>query len=150
MTTRVLGAIGLLFLTGCATPSVLTSLPTTHPGSAGGEVAAPPPPSDTLSVAMADPVLPGRAARPVADHSGHETKGGDGHEMHGAAAAAAESPGADAPAALYVCPMHKDVTATNPNDRCPKCKMKINKRVKAKPAAQADEHAGHGAHGGQK
>src|SRR5438045_2323063 len=39
-------------------------------------------------------------------------------------------------AALYACPMHPDVTSTNPNDLCPKCHMKINKAVKPSPATR--------------
>ena len=54
---------------------------------------------------------------------------------------------------LYACPMHSEITSANPNDKCPKCKMKINKPVKAAPSpatAPADGgHVGHGnEHGG--
>jgi hypothetical protein len=50
--------------------------------------------------------------------------------------------------------MHPEVTSTNPNDRCPKCNMKINKPVKAPTpaattrAAPPTDHTGHEAHGG--
>ena len=133
MTTRVFTALGLLLLAGCASDPILTELPTTHPASPGGVVATLSPASDTLSVAAADPVSPGGAANPVADHSGHAMTHGDGHGAHPEAAANAEAPGApaDATAQLYVCPMHKDVTANDPSDRCPKCKMKVNKPVRA-------------------
>ena len=30
---------------------------------------------------------------------------------------------------LYACPMHAEVTSRNPNERCSKCGMKINKPV---------------------
>ena len=36
---------------------------------------------------------------------------------------------------MYACPMHADVTSTNPNDKCPKCGMKINKPLKPTSAA---------------
>ena len=88
----------------------------------------------------------------------------DSHDGHGTAPAspppAASQPSATHGAAsqtLYACPMHKEVTSTNPEDRCPKCNMKVNKPVKqatgasTTPAAPAgagkathgNEHGGH-------
>lgn len=60
--------------------------------------------------------------------------------------------------ALYACPMHPEVTSTSPNERCPKCGMKINKPVKpaatapaAAPAAgNAPAQHEHDHHGGDK
>ena len=81
----------------------------------------------------------------------------DTHEGHGTTAAspapATSQPKSRQGAAnqtLYACPMHPEVTSTNPNERCPKCNMKINKPVKqaaapsTAPAAPAGGHAGHG------
>jgi hypothetical protein len=51
--------------------------------------------------------------------------------------------------------MHSEVTSTNPNDRCPKCGMRINKPVKpttapaANPSAPSAEHQ-HDRPGGNK
>jgi hypothetical protein len=45
--------------------------------------------------------------------------------------------------AMYACPMHPDVTSTDPNAPCPKCGMKINwpvKRSTTAPAAPAHQH----------
>jgi hypothetical protein len=62
----------------------------------------------------ANPDAPSAAVAPSTDvHAGHH---------HGDAAPAA--------AQLYQCPMHPEVTSTNPEDKCPKCGMKINQPVK--------------------
>jgi len=50
--------------------------------------------------------------------------------------------GAAIVAGLYQCPMHPEVRSNNPNDRCPKCNMKINKPVKAA-TMPAGGHEGH-------
>lgn len=36
---------------------------------------------------------------------------------------------AQAPVALYMCPMHPDVTSNDPTARCPRCGMLINKPI---------------------
>jgi hypothetical protein len=80
------------------------------------------------------------AAMPGMSHGdmGHEGRAVSGAPTrpHGAAAT---SP---AGGMLYACPMHPEVTSTNPNDRCPKCGMKINKPVKSTTAPAATPSAG--------
>jgi hypothetical protein len=34
-----------------------------------------------------------------------------------------------APGAMYACPMHPEVTSNDPNAVCPKCGMKIDKKI---------------------
>jgi hypothetical protein len=57
-----------------------------------------------------------------------------------------ETPGqqaADGPA-HYQCPMHPEVTSSDPDRRCPKCNMKINKSVGG--TDSPTHHEGHGGH----
>lgn len=99
-------------LAGCSGPPV-RPLAATHPASADGPtgmVVAP------RAVAIVQP-----PAQPMA-HGEHRTA----------------SPPQPAPApadaldqALYMCPMHPEVTSTDPNARCPECGMRINKRIEA-------------------
>jgi hypothetical protein len=42
------------------------------------------------------------------------------------------------PAFHYVCPMHEDVTSKKPG-KCPKCKMKLEKKKVKEPAKPADQ-----------
>ncbi len=157
----------LFALGGCATQSPLQPLPTDHPAHPEAAVASAAPPSMTLAVN--EPVRSASPKTPAMDHGSSGMKHGaglmrhDDHASHGTAAppppAAASQPsaaqGATGPA-LYACPMHPKVVSTNPNDRCPECKMKINKPVKqaaapsSAPAAPAGaDHAAHGhEHGG--
>jgi hypothetical protein len=66
------------------------------------------------------------------DHASRAGSGAQGPA--GAGNTAATSPAAGT---LYACPMHPEVTSTNPNGRCPKCGMTINKPVKAAATAPA-------------
>ena len=136
-----------LFAGGCATTESNTELPLTHPANPAAASAPLPRGSTTLDVAMADPVLPARESAPAGADVGGTDHAAMGHGAHGAGHAAAPAAQASGQT-LYVCPMHPEVTATNPNDRCPTCNMKINEPAKGKAQAAAPKNAAHDGHGG--
>jgi hypothetical protein len=93
---------------GCAGPVQIVQPGPDHPANPASAVAPLPPASTTLATNASVTSL-------------GETPG-----------VASPQPSTTSPAGtLYACPMHPDVTSTNPNERCPKCGMKINKPVKA-------------------
>lgn len=160
--------IALASLAGCTASNVPSQLSRDHPASPAADQTPPPPRSTTLAVSHAA-ALP---KPPAAD----QASGSGGHDHATTASPAAPSPGpfhvhnpGDArPTAggasqaavggkLYVCPMHPEVVSADPNARCPKCSMKINKpkagavptaagapaTVPSTPATQSG-HSGHG------
>lgn len=184
MLLRITSALGVLFLAGCAaTPSQTTSGPD-HPANPDAPAAPLPAVSSTLAIgpapqtaAMSSPEAEGGGG-----HAGHESSGAmsgsqettgqqmpDGvmvpddagaHATQGAPSqesSAAPLVGASGGIAKYACPMHPKVVSAKPTDKCPICKMKINKPIKSgampstKPAAaprQSGADAAQGQHGG--
>ena len=178
MATRMsLIALGAILLAGCAVPSSPPALSADHPANPDAAAASAPAPSMTLAVnepgGSASPAdMPGMqhdmgAMQEGSGQMNHGASGAGpgtpdmpqaGHEGHGSGApaegpqAGTNQPGAAASSAaqtLYACPMHKDVTSTDPQDRCPKCKMKINKPLKQAAAPNAAPARGSTGHGGE-
>ena len=102
-------SVALAFAGGCAGDVKHSDPAPDHPASPAAAEAPSQPPSKTLAVDEA--VIPSDGERGVVPP-----------EVRKATTTVAG-------ATLYACPMHADVTSTNPNDRCPKCGMKINKPV---------------------
>lgn len=123
----------LVALTGCAAPYKGLSLSADHPASPGGDEAPLPTHWQTLDLAAADPVTPAQVA-PGMDHAAHgmgdksqPEPSGPGVESETHKHNAAPPPSGNS-AAMYACPMHPEVTSDKPDERCPKCGMKLNEQ----------------------
>ncbi len=131
LTPSILLAAGLL--AACDGTAATPEMPTAgHPASASAPAAAMPAASDTLLVTPA-----GEPAAPPPREVEHAHVGGL-HPQHPAATQPATQPStqpATQAAAMYVCPMHPEVTSTDPDARCPKCGMFLEP-VKAEQPAQ--------------
>src|SRR5262245_2935456 len=103
-------------LSGCAASYSEPVLSTDHPANPSAIESPEPARSETLDLAAADPIVPVQPA--PAKGMGQVESG----QMH-------HAPAASEPAgnALYVCPMHPEVTSDQPDQRCPKCGMKLKK-----------------------
>jgi hypothetical protein len=124
----------LIALSGCAGSYTEPSLSADHPASAAANDAPSIPRRYTLDLATADPVTPAQAGAGM-NHAGHDE--GDTHKHvpqpsdPGAEAGPHrhDSPSATPPpkgaAVMYTCPMHPEITSDKPDQRCPKCGMKL-------------------------
>lgn len=130
----------LLALGGCAASYFEPTLSADHPASPTAEEAPPPTRWHTLDLATADQVAPAEA-KPGMDHAGHGVGAkdespprehgadGDGHKHDGSTPTAApKSDEGAAAATIYACPMHPEITSDKPDQRCPKCGMKLVKK----------------------
>lgn len=153
---RFVSIVVVLAAAGC-TGVAQTGLPEDHPANEAAPVAALPMMSDTLALPAggASEQSPARGDRSrVPDaHAGHgeghaAPSGLPGHQGHAMPTTTTKpSPGRP----LYFCPMHVEVVSAKPDDRCPRCKMKINKPVRATTSAPtrpagAPDHSHHGGH----
>lgn len=111
MTSRLL-ALAVLLVAGCGARYTEPPLASDHPANPAAAPSPVSPRSPTLDLAAAEPITPVAVRVPVAP-AGHE---------HGQPASAPAAPQA---ATLYICPMHPEVTADRPDQRCTKCGMKL-------------------------
>lgn len=120
----------LLAMGGCARSYTEPTLSTDHPANASAAEAPAPTRWRTLDLAAADPLTPVQIGEGM-DHAGHTM----GENVQPEATPPAPESGVhkhDSPppppqnaAVLYVCPMHPEVTSDKPDQRCPKCNMKL-------------------------
>lgn len=136
---RPLSFVGALLIASCAQPPL--EVGANHPANPDATAAPASPPSTTLVIAQeSSPAAPGgRANRNAASPAP------GGAHQHGSQAPTATQ-------AMYMCPMHPDVTSTDPDAKCPKCGMKINKPVQrattspAEPGQKSTDHSQHEGH----
>lgn len=142
----LLTVLGITLLAGCAAQEIQTALPADHPANSQAAVASVPTRSITLRPEPVNVEAARNASAPVMRHDHVTTEQGASNAAHDRDGDGAAEPGtadrhseqaangeADheqstrpvgAAAALYVCPMHKDITSDKPA-KCPKCKMKL-------------------------
>ena len=144
-----LGSLGAsLLVAGCATTAPVV-VGNDHPASADAMAAPARAPSQTLALegdaSTSGPPAMGAAA-PTGNMPGNMPGNMTGNMQSPSGAGTTRPAAGDQ--ALYACPMHPEVTSTDPTARCPKCGMRINKLVSApspatSPANDAGGHQGH-------
>ncbi|MBX3390720.1 MAG: hypothetical protein KF691_14830 [Phycisphaeraceae bacterium] len=134
MKHRILLAI-LLTLGGCTMTYTDPVLSSDNPANPVALESPPPPRSSALDLAAAEPVY---APKKETDHSGHGMSNMAMPPEHESSAgqstsAPSNSSASQAPV-IYSCPMHPEVTSDKPDQRCPKCNMKLKpiSAIKAK------------------
>ena len=135
----LLSVAGVLLLGGCAVPPLPAPPGPDHPANAQAAEAPLPVRSDTL--AINDAALP-RGASPadMKSEMDMQSTGGMKHDMGGMKHdVPATSPTTSA--ALYTCPMHKQIVSDQPGN-CPICSMKLVPKKSGETAGHAD----HGEH----
>lgn len=132
--------IAIAFLAwGCPPQAYVHDLKPDHPAHPDAAEGMLPGPSSTLAIEDV-PSLEGRGGRAHEGESG-ERMNHDTHRAEGTEASQEQVEG-EAGEVLYQCPMHPEITSSDPASRCPKCDMKVNKPVKD--GGSAPRHEGHG------
>ena len=142
MFARTLAAAGsLVLLVGCTARTSPNELTADHPANPNAAAAPLPTPSATLAVAPAVRETDGQShAGQHGNHSAHSGGAAD-HSHHHGTAGPATTPTATTgagQAALYACPHHPEITSDKPDQRCPKCNMKLVRKD-----SPATGHGGH-------
>src|SRR5687768_948741 len=149
----LVAAVAGMLLAGCATNPELPSLAEDHPANPQAAASPLPHPSQTLALDTSSPapqqqpkpaMEQGGGAKPITDpgaHHHHASESVRPKETATPAAAATST-------ATHICPMHPEVVSSDPNTRCPKCGMKVNKPKP--PSAAAETKPGHDPHEGHK
>lgn len=111
----VLLILAVTTLVGCASSYKEPAIPPDHPASASAAESPPMARSRTLEIAADKPAPP-----PPSPAASIEKAAGSEPGPGGATPVVA----GDA-AMVFACPMHPEVTSDRPDQRCPKCKMKL-------------------------
>lgn len=121
--------IAVLALAGCSATYHEPELSADHPASPDAPVVFRGERAATLDLSAADPVAPAPPAS-AGGHEGHGASPAPAPEGRGHGEGAHEAPAPTEPAgnALYVCPMHPEVTSDKHGQRCPKCGMALVRR----------------------
>lgn len=118
----------LLTLGGCTMQYADPTLSADNPASPSAAESPLPPGSTALSLAAEEPT---RVSTTSADRSGNAMHDMNKRRDSAPRAETAQSEPAAPPSAAskspasYVCPMHPEVTSEKPDQRCPKCGMKL-------------------------
>jgi hypothetical protein len=148
----IVAALAGVLLAGCATDTNMPSLADNHPANPQAAESPLPQSSQTLALDTSSSPASGQNAKPgMEQRSGNNSATNAGAHHHASESVrpgetVAPSAAATAPAA-HICPMHPEVVSADPNARCPKCGMKINK---PKPPAGAETKPGLSGHEGHK
>ena len=135
MYVRMLPASAIALVLGCAGQAASPEVPADHPASPNAVVAPVPQRSATLAIDSDQRMAP--PSTTSATRGGHHADDGtapqlpndasthSGHDHHAAEPSNTAATRPAAGATVYSCPHHPEVTSDKPDQRCPKCNMKL-------------------------